>query len=180
MLRSFLKNFFKLLLLCTPLASSGADASAEDFFDQTMGDFHEELERAREEGKQGVLIMFEMDECPFCHRMKIQVLNRPEIQAYFHQHFLVFKVDIEGDIEITDFKGNTVTQKEFAFKQFRVRATPVFAFFDLNGELITRYTGATTDSQEFAWLGEFVADGHYKNDNFSRYKRQKKQGSAAP
>jgi thioredoxin-related protein len=25
---------------------------------------------ARAEGKQGVLIMFEMDDCPFCSRMK--------------------------------------------------------------------------------------------------------------
>jgi thioredoxin-related protein len=31
-----------------------------------MGDFKDELDTARAEGKQGVLIMFEMDDCPFC------------------------------------------------------------------------------------------------------------------
>ena len=76
---------------------------------------------------------------------------------------------------ITDFQGNSVSQKDFAFKQYRVRATPVFAFFDLDGKLITRYTGATNDAREFLWLGEFVVDDHYKQTNFSRYKRAKKQ-----
>ena len=72
--------------------------------------------------------MFEMDECPFCHRMKTTILNQPEVQAYFREHFLIFPVDIEGDVEITDFSGATTTMKDFAFKQYRVRATPVFAF----------------------------------------------------
>ncbi|MBA1330842.1 thioredoxin, partial [Candidatus Endoriftia persephone str. Guaymas] len=86
-----------------------------------------------------------------------------------------FSVDIEGDVEITDFNGKRVTEKEFAFKQFRVRATPVFGFFDLNGKLITRFTGASKDSQEFLWLGEFVVSGAYKETNFPRYKRQKRK-----
>jgi len=77
----------------------------EYFFDQTFGDFSEELVNAREQGKQGILIMFEMDECPFCHRMKATVLNQLEVQDYFKQHFLIFSVDIEGDVEIIDFQG---------------------------------------------------------------------------
>jgi thioredoxin-related protein len=66
-------------------------------------------------------------------------------------------------------------EKDFAFKQHRVRATPVFGFFDLEGKMITRFTGATNDAQEFLWLGEFVVDGHYKTTNFSRYKREKRK-----
>ncbi len=84
-------------------------------------------------------------------------------------------MDIEGDVMITDFQGNSLTEKDFAFKQYRVRATPVFAFFDLDGNLVARYTGATSDAREFLWLGEFVVDGHYRKTNFSRFKREKKQ-----
>lgn len=170
----------KLMLLGILISLSLTSHSAtrdpvEHFFDQSLGDFSEELETAREEGKKGVLIMFEMDECPFCHRMKTRVLNQPEVQDYFKERFLIFSVDIEGDVEITDFQGEVVTQKDFAFKQYRVRATPVFGFFDLDGKLVTRFTGATSDSREFLWLGEFVAEGHYAKTNFSRYKRQKKK-----
>jgi thioredoxin-related protein len=145
----------------------------EHFFDQSLGDYREELEIAREQGKAGVLLFFEQEECPFCHRMKSSVLNRPEVQQYYKKHFLIFPVDIEGDVEIVDFEGNNRTQKDFAFREHRVRATPVFAFFDLDGNLVTKYTGATRDAQEFIWLGQYVVTGVYKEMSFPRYKRQR-------
>ena len=70
------------------------------FFQPSLGDLTEELEIAREEGKQGIFIFFEMDECPFCHRMKETVLNQPDVQAYFAERFHSLSMDIEGDIEI--------------------------------------------------------------------------------
>lgn len=160
-------------LALAALGSQAADRDPGDFFDQTFGDFSEELETARSEGKQGVLLMFEMDECPFCHRMKTTVLNQPEVQDFFGEHFLVFPVDIEGDIEVVDFEGNHTTQKDFALRQFRVRATPVFAFFDLDGNLVARYTGATGDAEEFLQLGRYVTEGAYQETTFTKYKREK-------
>jgi thioredoxin-related protein len=144
------------------------------FFDQSFGDFSEELQTAREQGKKGILIMFEMDECPFCHRMKTTVLNQSEVQDYFKKNFLIFSVDIEGDIEITDFKGKQTIMKDFAFKQFRVRATPVFQFIDLQGNPIKRgrYTGATKDAREFMLLGKYIVDRAFRETSFTRYKRQ--------
>lgn len=131
------------------------------FFDETFGDFTEDLETAKDEDKKALLIMFEMDECPFCHRMKTTVLNRSDVQAYFKEHFRVLSVDIEGDVEMTDFEGNTVKQKDFALKQYRVRATPVFQFIDLEGKPVknARLTGATRDAEEFLLLGRYVAEG---------------------
>ena len=162
LLASFL--FFPQLALTDELA----------FFDQSLGDFSEELENARDEGKKGVLIFFEMDECPFCHRMKTTILNQQKVVDYFKKHFMIYSVDIEGDVEIVDFKGNTTTQKDFAYKQHRVRATPVIAFFDLEGNRIVRYTGATSSPEEFMLLGEFVVSGAYKDTRFTRYKRSKR------
>lgn len=164
-----------LLIALTVHAASGRDPG-EYFFDQTFGDFSEELENARDQGKQGILIMFEMDECPFCHRMKTTVLNNPEVQDYYKEHFLIFTVDIEGDVEVTDFQGNTVTMKDFSFKQYRVRATPVFQFFDLQGNPIkrARFTGATRDAGEFLLLGQYVVDKAYADNSFTRYKREKR------
>jgi thioredoxin-related protein len=168
-----------LLLVLIFLTISEVPAATRDpaeyFFNQSLGDFSEELEVARDEGKKGVLIMFEMDECPFCHRMKSRVLNQVAVQDYFQAHFQIYTVDIEGDVEISDFQGQPIKEKDFAFKHFKVRATPVFAFFDLDGKLLTRFTGATNSADEFMWLGEFVVDEHYKSTNFSRYKRAKKK-----
>ena len=143
------------------------------FFNETFGNFQEELDNAKNSGKKGILIMFEMDECPFCHRMKTTVLNQTDVQDFYRENFLIFPVDIEGDVEITDFQGKNTTMKDFAFKEYRVRATPVFAFFDLDGNYIkpARFTGATRDKDEFMLLGRYVADGAYKTEPFARYKR---------
>ena len=170
---------FLLLFAITSVQGATRDPVSH-FFDQSLGNFQEELEMARDEGKKGILIMFEMDECPFCHRMKTRVLNQVVVQDYYKERFLIYTVDIEGDVEISDFSGEPMKEKDFAFKQFKVRATPVFGFFDLDGKLITRFTGATNNAQEFLWLGEFVADGHYKETNFSRYKRQKRKEARKP
>lgn len=166
-------------LLCGLMLATCSWAETRDpgeyFFDQTFGDFSEELENAREQGKQGILIMFEMDECPFCHRMKTTVLNQIEVQDYFKQHFLIFSVDIEGDVEITDFQGQVTSMKDFAFKQHRVRATPVFQLFDLQGKPVkrARFTGASRDDREFMLLGQYMVEGAYGDSSFTRYKRAK-------
>lgn len=154
------------------LSAAESPGTSEGFFDQTFGDFTEELQTAKDEGKKGILLMFEMDECPFCHRMKTTVLNSPEVQSYYKEHFLIFPVDIEGDVEITDFTGDTLPQKDYALTTHRVRATPVFAFFDLDGNLVTRYTGATRNADEFMQLGHYVAEGVYTRISFPKYKRE--------
>ncbi len=172
-----------LLLWIVPifLQASSPQDPYQYFFEQTLGDLTEELEIARESGKLGVFVFFEMDECPFCHRMKKTVLNQPEVQEYFRKHFHSLTIDIEGDIEIVDFAGLDVTQKEFA-RQNRVRATPMLAFFDLEGNRIFKYIGAPSGKQEFMWMGEFIVNQVYlqkddagRNIRFARYKRIKKK-----
>jgi thioredoxin-related protein len=169
---------FRIIALFSLVWSASLLAEVRDpsqyFFDQTFGDFQEELATARDAGKQGILIMFQMDECPFCHRMKERVLNQSQVQDFFKEHFAIFSVDIEGDVQVSDFQGNATTEKDFAFRQFKVRATPVFAFIDLDGKQIARYTGATRDVAEFMLLGRYVVEGHYKQQSFTRYKRDQR------
>ncbi len=150
------------------------------FFQQSFGDLHEELATARADGQKGVLIMFESDDCPWCKKMRATVLNRVSVQDYYRKYFRIVTIDTEGDTLVTDFDGREIAEKDFALKHNRVRATPVFAFFDTDGNLMTKYTGATRDVDEFMWLGEFVVEGHYKNKNFTVYKREKRAASRQP
>ncbi len=143
------------------------------FFMSKMGDFKDELASAKADGKQGVLIMFEIDDCPFCSRMKATILNQRAVQDYYRQHFLIYPVDVKGDTPMIDFKGKETTEKAFALEQ-RARATPVFIFFDLEGNVATRFTGAMQTADEFMLLGRYVVEGAYKTVPFNVYKRQAK------
>ncbi len=166
---------YATLLLVSCIVNAGAETRDpyKFFFNESWNDFKEELNIARTEGKHGILFFFELDECPFCHRMKQTVLNQSDVQKYFRENFRCIDVDIEGDVEVVDFNGETTTQKDFAFKSNRVRATPVFAFYDLEGNRIVRFTGATNNKEEFMWLGEYVLTGSYKDMNFTKYKTMK-------
>jgi thioredoxin-related protein len=88
---------------------------------------------------------------------------------------LIFPVDIEGDIEIYDMAGNPIKEKDFAFKVNRVRATPVFIFYNLKGEPVTRYTGPTSGVDDFMLLGNYVVDQEYTKESFTRYKLNNKK-----
>ncbi len=161
-----------LVLMAFPAMAEVRDPHAH-FFMSKMGDFKDELSIAKSEGKHGVLIMFEMDECPFCSRMKGTILNQSAVQDYYRQHFLIYPMDVKGDTSMVDFKGNETTEKAFALEQ-RARATPTFVFFDLDGNAITRYTGTTQTVDEFLLLGRYVVEGTYKSMPFNVYKRQAK------
>lgn len=166
-------RFLMGLLLCLLTASSWAESRDVDkyFFNQHLGDFKAELDTAKKGGKQGILLMFEMEDCPFCQRMKQTILNQSEVQDYYRKHFLIFAVDTEGATPLLDFSGKETTEKRFAADN-RVRATPTFVFYDLSGKYLTRFTGAAKDGKEFMTLGRYVMDGAYQNMPFAKYKSQ--------
>jgi len=109
--------------------------------------------------------------------MKEKVFPKAEVYNFYKKHFLIFVVNIKGDVEITDFKGATMSEKKYT-RDNHVRATPTFIFFDLNGNEVTRYLGATQTDTEFIWLGEYVANGVYKDMPFIKYKQQRQKEKA--
>jgi thioredoxin-related protein len=162
--------------MITVLSISVAYADkSKGFFQESFGNYQEELQTAKQDGKAAIFMFFMMDECPFCDKMEKTILSQPEVQGYFKQHFANFVFDIGGDVEVIDFNGKSQKQKVIAEKDFRVRATPVMIFFDLTGKPIVRYTGATRNKEELLLLGKFVVDKHYEKMSFEQYKRQNKE-----
>jgi len=170
-----------LILAFAGFASQAEEirAAEEGFFDETFGDMQDELVTVADEGKKALLIMFETDACPWCMRMKQNVLNRVRVQDYYKTHFRVVTINAEGGAPLVDFKGNDTSETQFSLKLLRVRATPVFAFFDSQGELLTKYTGVTKNVEDFMLLGEFVVEDHYKTQRFSQFRRARHAASAA-
>lgn len=147
--------------------------SAGAFFDETFGNFQEELEVAADSDKKGVFVFFHMSDCPFCDRMKSTIMTEPDVIKLYKENFLTFQFDIEGGSEVTDFDGvEFATGQEMAEKKYRVRATPVMMIFDLEGNPVLRYTGPTRTKEEFILLANFVIEGVYKEMSFTKFKRQ--------
>lgn len=149
------------------------------FFYQSFGDLREEAATARAAGQRGLFVMFDDEECPWCHKMKTTILNQPEVQAYYRKYFRPIRIDTKGDQTVIDFQGKEWLEKDYAFKVFRVRATPVFIFFDLDGKVLYRHIGIVRDVQEFLWLADYVAQGHYRNQKFTVYKRERRTRAAS-
>ena len=165
-------TFIILLIVGVTPGHSEELRDASLFFHDSFGDLQEEAALAIEEGKTGALVMFETDDCPWCKRMKERVLNRARVQDFYHENFRVIAIDAEGGTMIVNFDGTEIMEVDFALKYNRVRATPVFAFFNTDGEFLTRYTGAAKTVEEFLLLGDFVVTEAYKNSRFSKYKRE--------
>ena len=62
-MRQLLIAFF--LLLAAPTWAETRDP-VNHFFQPKFGDFKADLQEARKQGKKGIFLFFEMDECPFC------------------------------------------------------------------------------------------------------------------
>ena len=160
-----------LFLLAAPAWAETRDP-ANHFFQPRFGDLQADLQEAKKQGKKGIFLFFEMDDCPFCERMKTTILNQADVQDAYRAQFLLYAIDVNGDAQMTDFQGKDTTEKAFAFTH-RVRATPALLFVDLDGKVVARHTGPTKDKAEFLMLGKYVSEGAYASQPFSKYKQGK-------
>ena len=171
-----MRQLLNTVLLAAALLTAPAWAETRDvethFFQPKLGDFQAELDTVKKEGKKGIFLFFEMDECPWCARMKASILNQSAVQDYYRQHFLVYPVDVKGDVSMVDFAGKSTTEKAFALEN-RVRATPTMLFVDSSGKILTRFTGPTRSADEMLLLGRYVVEDGYKQMPFTKYKQMK-------
>jgi thioredoxin-related protein len=144
----------------------------EFFFTQTFGDLPEEMQTASDDGKLGMLLFFEAEDCGYCRRMLKQVFNQRSVQDWYTERFVNIAVDVFGDVELKDFDGITLPSKIFA-DQRRIFATPVVSFLDLNGIEIYRHFGMIRTPEEFLLLGEYIEDKHYYDTEFEVFLRSK-------
>jgi thioredoxin-related protein len=152
-------------------AGDGSRDPRQYFFTQTFGDLPEELNLAREQGKAGMLLFYEMEGCPYCEAMLRTVLNKPVVQDWYAEHFVSIAVDIKGDVELTDFDGITLPSKVFADHR-RVNMTPAVAFIDLDGTEVFRHWGAIRSAEDFLLMGRYVLEGRFDDIAFESYREQ--------
>ena len=143
----------------------------------TFKDLREDLEEASAEGKRLVLF-FEQRGCIYCTKMHKEVFPRPEISSYIEENYFVVQLNLHGDIEVTDFDGETLPEKEMA-RKWGILFTPTIMFIHEeveDGETAPQAAAAVmpgafgpgTTLDMFTW----VREKRYELDNgedFQRY-----------
>jgi len=169
-----------LLALAAPsvaIAGEGRDPY-QHFFASGTDDLRAELADAKRGGKKALFVMFEQDGCPGCIYMKEHVLNRPDVQKFYRDHFISFSINIYGSVPFDDFTGRNMTEKTFA-QATGIKGTPTLVFYDLEGREIVRQLGAIRVAEDFILLGEFVASGAYRSRKFPDYLKVRKTGKGS-
>lgn len=143
----------------------------------TFKDLREDLDEANAEGKRLVLF-FEQRGCIYCRAMHEEVFVDPKISDYIAENFFVVQLNLHGDIEVTDFDGESLTEKDMA-RKWRVLFTPNIVFLpeevpegvsavDAAVAVMPGAFGKGTTIDMFTWVKEKRYDLD-NDEDFQRY-----------
>ena len=160
---------FSLVTVATAAEMGDDGLHKTDWMRETFLDLREDFEEANAEGKRFAIII-EQRGCIYCRKMHEDVFPDPEIESMIEENFFVVQLNMFGDLEVTDFDGEVLSEKEIMFK-WGVNFTPTLMFFpqsvddDLNARqaAVAQMPGAfgkTTTLATFEWvLMEGYANG---------------------
>ncbi len=126
----------QLLMTLATLLWAGAGLAAElgddglhkaPWMRDTFKDLREDLEEATADGKR-LLVMIEQRGCIYCSKMHEEVYPREEVSRLLSEDYFVVQINMFGDIEITDFDGTALSEKD-AIRRWGVMFTPTLMFF---------------------------------------------------
>ena len=88
----------------------------------------EDLAEANAQGKR-LMVIWEQRGCIYCTQMHENVFPDPENDAYINEHYFVVQMNLFGDVEVTDFDGEVLAEKDIA-RKWGIVFTPTMMFFD--------------------------------------------------
>jgi thioredoxin-related protein len=126
-------RFLVTLLTAVFLGNMAAAATVGDdglhiqpWIRDTFKDLQEDLDEANAEGKR-LAIFFEQRGCIYCTKMHESVYPDPELSDYIDENFFVIQLNLHGDLEVVDFDGDTLTEKQIA-RKWGILFTPSVIF----------------------------------------------------
>jgi len=182
----FLTVLFTALIAALMLASPASATELGDdglhkaaWMRDTFKDLREDLAEANAEGKR-LLLIWEQRGCIYCSKMHGEVLIRPEIITLLEEHYFVVQMNLFGDVEVTDFDGETLSERKAAMK-WGIMFTPTFMFFppqvDENATAqtaaVVQMPGAFGFHTTRNLLNWVVEEGYLGDENFQKYHARK-------
>ena len=143
----------------------------------TFKDLNEDMAEANAEGLRLALI-FEQRGCVYCTSMHEEVFPQPEIASYIEENYFVVQLNLHGDLDVTDFDGETLSEKDMA-RKWGILFTPTILFLAETVEdgqsaqqasvaMMPGAFGAGTTLDLFTWVNEKRYESVGEED-FQRY-----------
>ncbi|MCH9645520.1 MAG: thioredoxin fold domain-containing protein [Proteobacteria bacterium] len=146
-----------------------------NWFKATFLDFSEDIQEAADEGKH-VMIYFHQDGCPYCAKLVEDNFHDKHLVAKLQKDFDVIETNMWGDRELTDWKGNDYTEKEFS-AHMKVQFTPTILFLDSQGKNILRLNGYQSIEKMHATL-DYISQKTYLNQSYASYLNSLKKNTS--
>ena len=145
----------------------------------TFKDLTEDLAEANAEGKR-LMIIIEQRGCIYCKKMHEEVFPIPEIAQYIEDNFFVVQINMFGDVEVTDFDGTALPEKDMV-KRWGALFTPNIYFFPEEvGDDVTaaqaavaNMPGAFGRHTTFNMLNWVIEKGYEGDEPFQKYHARK-------
>lgn len=177
-MRRFILTLVAGLLALPAFAEVGDDGlHKQPWMRDTFKDLREDLDEANAEGKRLVLF-FEQRGCIYCRKMHEEVFSDQAISDYIGENFFVVQMNLYGDIEVVDFDGESLSEKDMA-RKWRVMFTPNIVFLpeevpeganamDVAVAVMPGAFGKGTTKDMFTWVQEkrYLLDN---GEDFQRY-----------
>lgn len=91
-----------------------------------------------------MLLIFSQHDCPFCERLKEEVINPMLVSGEYDNRIIIREIMIDDDQDIRDFDGNPVAPRE-VFTRYLLYVTPSVLLVDnMGNELAERQIGINT------------------------------------
>jgi len=136
------------------------------WFKQSFLDIREDIEEAAGQNKR-VLLYFYQDGCPYCKKLLETNFSLSDITDRTRSYLDVIAINMWGDREVTDFKGNSVTEKQFA-ADLKVMFTPTLLFLDEQGTVLMRLNGYYPP-HKFGAVVDYVGQHKEKETEFREF-----------
>lgn len=150
----------------------------------TFKDLGEDLAEANAEGKR-LAIIIEQRGCIYCTKMHNEVFPDPEIDALLNERFFVVQINMFGDVEVTDFDGEALAEKNIV-RKWGALFTPTMMFFPeeaaevpANTQTVAQMPGAFGKSTTLDMLTWVLEEGYDGDEPFQKYHARRIEERAA-
>jgi thioredoxin-related protein len=133
-------------------------------------DLEFELERVRNEGKAGVMVLFTTQGCTYCGEFIERSLRDPVLQRRLRENFVSIGLEIFDDVYMTDHRGEDLPINQFA-RQQKAEMAPTLLFYGPDNQLVFRAIGYQSPDR-FGAILDYLISGSYRETRFPAYLRR--------